>query len=82
VQLTDYKVRVLDASDGTAAKVRVLVQQTDGVDSWTTVGVSDNILEASYRALADGVRYKLLKDRVPIPAAAEQPAGRSAGPAR
>jgi 2-isopropylmalate synthase len=39
------------------------VQQTDGTDSWTTVGVSENILEASYRALADGVRYKLLKDR-------------------
>src|SRR5439155_20022094 len=50
VQLTDYKVRVLDASAGTAAKVRVLVQQTDGQESWTTVGVSENILEASYQA--------------------------------
>jgi 2-isopropylmalate synthase len=67
VQLTDYKVRVLDASEGTAAKVRVLIQQTDGIESWTTVGVSENILEASYRALADGVRYKLLKDKVPVP---------------
>src|SRR5207249_2329774 len=56
VQLTDYKVRVLNASEGTAAKVRVLVQQTDGQESWTTVGVSENILEASYQALADGVR--------------------------
>ena len=62
VQLTDYKVRVLETGKGTAAKVRVLVQQTDGVESWTTVGVSENILEASYIALADGVRYKLLKD--------------------
>ncbi len=67
VQLTDYKVRVLDASEGTAAKVRVLVQQTDGQESWTTVGVSENILEASYQALADGVRYKLLKDRIQPP---------------
>jgi 2-isopropylmalate synthase len=66
VQLTDYKVRVLDASEGTAAKVRVLVQQTDGQESWTTVGVSENILEASYQALADGVRYKLLKERVAL----------------
>lgn len=63
VQLTDYKVRVLEASHGTGAKVRVMIQQTDGVDSWTTVGVSENILEASYHALADGVRYKLLRDR-------------------
>jgi 2-isopropylmalate synthase len=63
VKLTDYKVRVLDASHGTAAKVRVLVQQSDGEDSWTTVGVSENILEASYLALADGVKYKLLRDR-------------------
>ncbi len=64
VHLTDYKVRVLEEGKGTAAKVRVLIQQTDGDESWTTVGVSENILEASYAALADGVRYKLLKDRV------------------
>ncbi len=71
VELTDYKVRVLDASHGTGAKVRVLIQQTDGHESWTTVGVSENILEASYRALADGVRYKLLKDRLEAPAQEE-----------
>jgi 2-isopropylmalate synthase len=63
VELTDYKVRVLEAEHGTGAKVRVMIQQTDGDSSWTTLGVSENILEASYRALADGVRYKLLKDR-------------------
>jgi 2-isopropylmalate synthase len=63
VELTDYKVRVLEAEHGTGAKVRVMIQQTDGESSWTTLGVSENILEASYRALADGVRYKLLKDR-------------------
>jgi 2-isopropylmalate synthase len=67
VELIDYKVRVLDASHGTGAKVRVLIQQTDGHESWTTVGVSENILEASYRALADGVRYKLLKERLEVP---------------
>ncbi len=69
VELTDYKVRVLDERHGTSAKVRVHIQQSDGEESWTTVGVSENILEASYRALADGVRYKLLKDRVPVPKA-------------
>jgi 2-isopropylmalate synthase len=61
VQLTDYKVRVLEGNIGTGSKVRVHIQQTDGVESWTTVGVSENILEASYIALVDGVRYKLLK---------------------
>jgi 2-isopropylmalate synthase len=64
VQLTDYKVRVLDDAHGTASKVRVLMQQTDGDETWTTVGVSENILEASYLALVDGVRYKLLKDGI------------------
>jgi 2-isopropylmalate synthase len=63
VRLIDYKVRVLEGSQGTGAKVRVHIQQTDGEESWTTVGVSENILEASYLALADGVRYKLLKSR-------------------
>jgi len=63
LRLTDYKVRVLEGSQGTGSKVRVHIQQTDGEESWTTVGVSENILEASYHALADSVRYKLLKDR-------------------
>ena len=63
VQLTDYKVRVLEGTQGTGSKVRVHIQQTDGEENWTTVGVSENILEASYLALADGIRYKLLKDR-------------------
>jgi len=63
VELIDYKVRVLAASHGTGAKVRVMIQQTDGEESWTTIGVSENILEASYRALADGVRYKLIKEK-------------------
>jgi 2-isopropylmalate synthase len=61
VRLIDYKVRVLEGTQGTGSKVRVHIQQTDGEESWTTVGVSENILEASYLALADGIRYKLLK---------------------
>jgi 2-isopropylmalate synthase len=77
VRLTDYKVRVLEKSSGTGARVRVMVQQTDGDEIWTTVGVSENILEASYIALADGVRYKLLKECVPVPARASGMAGSS-----
>ncbi len=61
VKLTDYKVRVLEGTQGTGSKVRVHIQHTDGEESWTTVGVSEDILEASYYALADGIRYKLLK---------------------
>jgi 2-isopropylmalate synthase len=59
VQLTDYKVRVLDADKATAAKVRVLIQSRDDQDCWTTVGVSDNVIDASWQALADSVNYKL-----------------------
>jgi 2-isopropylmalate synthase len=63
VRLTDYKVRVLEGTQGTGSKVRVHIQHSDGDESWTTVGVSEDILEASYYALADGIRYKLLKDK-------------------
>ena len=63
LRLTDYKVRVLEGSQGTGSKVRVHIQQTDGEETWTTVGVSENILEASYFALADSIRYKLLRER-------------------
>jgi len=62
VQLVDYKVRVLPAGQGTASQVRVLVESTDGKDHWGTVGVSDNIIEASWQALIDSVVYKLYKD--------------------
>jgi 2-isopropylmalate synthase len=57
VHLTDFKVRVLDAKDGTAAKVRVLIDAADEDGSWSTVGVSENILEASWQALVDSVEY-------------------------
>jgi len=60
VRLTDYKVRVLTPQDGTAATVRVLIEHGNGTDTWNTVGVSENILDASWQALADGLRYYLL----------------------
>jgi 2-isopropylmalate synthase len=64
VKLLDYKVRVLAASQGTAAKVRVLIESGDHKEKWGTVGVSENIMEASWQALADSIEYKLLpKDR-------------------
>ncbi len=63
VYLTDYKVRVLDTKGGTAAKVRVLLEASDGHDRWGTVGVSENILQASWEALTDSLEYKLYKDR-------------------
>ena len=62
VHLEDYKVRVLSSSDGTAAKVRVLIESSDGQDVWGTVGVSENIIEASWIALADSLHFKLMKD--------------------
>jgi len=62
MHLIDYKVRVLDEKEGTAAKVRVLVQSQDKDDSWWTTGVSEDIIDASWQALVDSVEYKLLKD--------------------
>jgi 2-isopropylmalate synthase len=64
VHLEDYKVRVLSSSDGTAAKVRVLIESSDGHDSWGTVGVSENVIDASWLALADSLHYKLMKDSI------------------
>jgi len=60
VRLTDYKVRIIDSRDGTAAKTRVLIESTDGEQEWGTVGVSDNIIEASWQALVDSIEYYLL----------------------
>ncbi len=59
--LTDYKVRVLEGKDATAATVRVLIESSDGEDVWTTVGVSSDIIEASWVALVDSIEYKLTK---------------------
>jgi len=64
MRLSDFKVRVLDEKAGTAARVRVLIQSEDETDTWSTIGVSENIIEASWQALVDSVEYKLLKDKV------------------
>ena len=63
VKLTDYKVRVINEQDGTSAKVRVLIESSDGKSSWMTVGVSENIIDASWQALCDSFNYKLAKTR-------------------
>ena len=62
IRLTDYKVRVLDSKSATGAKVRVLIETTDGSDIWTTVGVSTDIIEASWIALVDSFEFKLIRD--------------------
>jgi 2-isopropylmalate synthase len=62
VRLLDYKVRILDESKGTGAKTRVLITSGDGDETWGTVGVADNIIEASWQALVDSIEYKLRRD--------------------
>ena len=63
VTLADYKVRILDGKEAaTAAKTRVIIESTDGKDSWSTVGVSKDIIEASFKALIDSIEYKLYKE--------------------
>jgi 2-isopropylmalate synthase len=62
VHLTDYKVRVLNSRDASGARVRVLIESTDGKDAWTTVGVSTDIVDASWLALVDSIEYKLLQE--------------------
>ena len=59
-QLTDYKVRILDGTAGTEAKTRVLIESTNGEERWATVGVSTNIIDASYQAVVEGIEYGLL----------------------
>ena len=62
MHLMDYKVRVVNAREETAARVRVVIEWRDGSSVWGTVGVSENIIEASWLALADSFEYKLFKD--------------------
>ena len=62
VKLVDYKVRVLDSDKATAAKVRVLLESSDQRESWTTVGVSTDIIDASWHAMLDAIEYKLMRD--------------------
>ena len=63
MHLVDFKVRIIEESEGTAAKVRVLVESRDKNESWNTIGVSENIIEASWHALVDSVQYKLSKKK-------------------
>lgn len=84
MRLVDFKVRVIDGREGTAAKVRVLIESRDHDDIWSTIGVSEDIIEASWQALADSFQYKLSKTGGADPAVPEDgpPTGRaSAGPA-
>ncbi|QDV30953.1 2-isopropylmalate synthase [Planctopirus ephydatiae] len=62
MHLVDYKVRVINSAEGTAARVRVVIESRDEHDTWSTVGVSENVIEASWLALVDSVEYKLFKD--------------------
>jgi len=63
IHLADYKVRIIDGKQGTAARTRVLIDTSDGEQSWGTVGVSDNIIEASWHALVDAIEYRLFACR-------------------
>lgn len=63
MKLVDYKVRVLDSDKATAAKVRVLIESSDKTDSWTTIGVSTDVIDASWHALVDAIEYKLVREQ-------------------
>ena len=65
MRLTDFKVRVLSTKEATQAAVRVLIESSDGIRKWSTVGVSEDMLEATYHALNDAIEYKLVIDRIP-----------------
>ena len=74
VKLIDYKVRILEGNTGTGSQVRVLIESSDGVEEWRTVGSSSNIIEASYLALADSLEYWLVKHNLePVTGAKKEP---------
>ena len=64
MHLVDFKVRIVEGSEGTAAKVKVLLDSRDGQEMWSTIGVSENVIEASWQALVDSIQYKLSRDRL------------------
>ena len=66
MRLLDYKVRVVDSGAGTAASIRVNIESGDHKETWGTIGVSENIIAASWRALVDAVEYKLHKEEMPL----------------
>ena len=63
IELVNYKVRILDEAKGTGAVTRVLLDASDGEDSWGTVGVSENIIEASWEALVDSIEYGMVRSQ-------------------
>jgi 2-isopropylmalate synthase len=65
MHLVDYKVRVVNEEAGTAARIRVVIESADQTHVWGTVGVSENIIEASWMALVEAIEYKIYKDRPP-----------------
>jgi 2-isopropylmalate synthase len=62
MELVDFKVRILTGNEGTRALTRVLIESKDDTDTWATVGVAHNIIDASYQALVESIEYKLYKD--------------------
>ncbi|MCL2670135.1 MAG: citramalate synthase, partial [Syntrophaceae bacterium] len=64
VRLVDFKVRIVEGSEGTAAKIKVLIDSRDSEELWSTIGVSENIIDASWQALVDSIQYKLSKNRL------------------
>jgi 2-isopropylmalate synthase len=73
MRLVDFKVRVIDGRDGTEAKVRVLIESRDHDEIWSTIGVSEDIIEASWQALADSFQYKLSKADTHVPVSDDRP---------
>jgi 2-isopropylmalate synthase len=73
MQLVDYKVRVINSEAGTAAGVRVVIESRDEDEVWGTVGVSENVIEASWIALVDSIEYKLYKDEAQTAPASAKP---------
>jgi 2-isopropylmalate synthase len=69
VRLTDYKVRIVNSAMGTAARTRVLIESSDGAITWTTIGVNENIIEASLQALVDSLEFGLLRKELAAPVA-------------
>ena len=66
IKLVDFKVRVVNSREGTAARVRVIIVSSDGAQEWSTVGVSTNMIEASWHALTDSIEYGLLRCETPL----------------
>jgi 2-isopropylmalate synthase len=79
MQLVDYKVRVINSAEGTAARVRVVIESRDASEVWSTVGVSENVIEASWLALVDSIEYKLCKDEGELAEVTEASVGVAVG---